>query len=63
MIREVVGHSGPARKRRKSSPPSQRPTTIGGTYIHSDANTEIKSRVSCFSLLLNFNSNESTHIN
>jgi len=38
-----------------------RTTTIGEMQL--DANTETKSRVRCFSSLLNFNSNESTHIN
>jgi len=43
-----------------------RTTFFAGTIrikMQSDANTEMKSRVNCFSSLLNFNNNESTHIN
>jgi len=62
MTREVDGHSDPC----TLGPP----TATGGDHywwdlrlMQSDANTETKSRLSCFSSLLNFNSNESTHIN
>jgi len=37
--------------------------SLVGFKVQSDANTEMKSRVSCFSSLLNFNNIESTHIN
>jgi len=58
----------PIPKRRASQDPT---TTPGDNHVHcwyfikmhSDANMEMKSRVSCFSSLLNFTSNELTHIN
>jgi len=64
MTREVDGHSDPCMQ--SIAKPTHhhrwRPTLVG-LKMQSDANTEIKSRVSCFSSLLNLNSNESTHIN
>jgi len=47
---------------RRAHPPPHGATNIGGIKMQSDANTEMKSRVICFSSLLNFKSNESTHI-
>jgi len=48
---------------RRASPTTTegRPPLVG-LKMQSDANTEMKSRVNCFSSLLNFNSNESTHV-
>jgi len=60
MTREGDDHSDPDRIASQGPP-----TTTGGDHLwwglegQSEANTEMKSRVSCFSSLLNFNSNES----
>jgi len=47
---------------RRAYPPPQGRLSLVELKMQSDANTEMKSRVNCFSSLQNFNSNESTHI-
>jgi len=62
MTQDVDSHSDPALHAEPTHHHRGRPPLVG-FKMQLEANAEMKSRVSYFSSLLNFNSNESTHIN